>query len=161
MLCGVIAATVISIKFLGLKKMFRQVSETAASVDRICKLYKPEKYAKIAVAGCKTAGLLAIAALKCAGFSDIIAIDEDESRLALAEVMGARHKVLFTCKNGMQGMVEKARTCFGGELADLVLQCVELPGGNSIARRFARNGGYTAGLTKRVRTQLTRRTGRC
>ena len=100
--------------------------------------------------------LIAIAALKCAGFSDIIAIDEDESRLALAEVIGARHKVLFTCKNGMQGMVEKARTCFGGELADLVLQCVELPGGNSIARRFARNGGNTADLTKRVRTQLTR-----
>lgn len=138
------------------RMLYRQVSEMAASVDRICKLYKPEKYAKIAVAGCKTAGLLAIAALKCAGFSDIIAIDEDEGRLALAEMMGARHKVLFTCKNGMQGMVEKARTCFGGELADLVLQCVELPGGNSIARRFARNGGNTADLTKRVRTQLTR-----
>ena len=35
-----------------------------------------------------------------------------KSRLALAEVMGARHKVLFTCKNGVQGMVEKAESMF-------------------------------------------------
>ena len=60
------------------RMLYRQASEAAASVDRICKLYKPETYAKIAVAGCRTAGLLTIAALKCAGFSDIIAIDEDE-----------------------------------------------------------------------------------
>lgn len=138
------------------RMLYRQASEAAASVDRICKLYKPETYAKIAVAGCRTAGLLTIAALKCAGFSDIIAIDEDEECLALAEKMGARHKVLFTCKNGVQGMVEKTKSCFGGELADLALQCVELPGRNSIVRRFVRAGGNTADMTKRVRTQLTR-----
>lgn len=138
------------------RMLYRQASEAAAAVERICKLYKPEKYAKIAVVGGTTAGLLTIAALKCAGFSDIIAIDEDEESLALAEKMGARYKVLFTCKNGLQGMVERTRACLGGELADLALQCVELPGGNSIVRRFVRNGGNTADLTKRVRTQLTR-----
>ena len=47
------------------RMLYRQASESAASVDRICKLYKPETYAKIAVAGCRTAGLLTIAALKC------------------------------------------------------------------------------------------------
>lgn len=138
------------------RMLYRQASEAASSVDRICKLYKPEKYTRIAVAGCRSVGLLTIAALKCAGFSDIIAIDEDEECLAIAEKMGARHKVLFTCKNGLQGMVEKTRSCFGGELADLALQCVELPGGNSIVRRFVRNSGNTADLTRRVRTQLTR-----
>lgn len=138
------------------RMLYRQASKAAASVERICKLYKPEKYARIAVAGCRTAGLFTIVALKCAGFSDIIAIDEDEECLALAEKMGARHKVLFNCRNGLQGMVERTRSCFGGELADLALQCVELPGGNSIVRRFVRTGGNTADLTKHVRTQLTR-----
>ena len=138
------------------RMLYRRACEAYASVERICKLYKPEKYAKIAVAGCQTTGLLTIAALKCAGFSDIIAIDEDEERLALALRLGARHKAVFTCKSGMQGMVEKAKSCFGGELADLALQCVELPGGNSIVRRFVRAGGNIADLTKHVRTHLTK-----
>lgn len=135
--------------------LYRKVSEAAAAVDRICKLYKPEKYEKIAVVGCRTTGLLVIAALKCAGFSDIIAIDEDEERLALAMKLGARHKAVFTCRNGMRGMVEKTKTCFGGELAGIALQCVELPDGNSIVRRFVRDGGNTADLTRHVRTRLT------
>lgn len=138
------------------RMLYRQACDAAASMSRICKLYKPEKYAKIAVAGCQSMGLLVIAALKCAGFSDIIAIDDSEERLALAMKLGARHKAAFSCRNGMQGMVEKTKECFGGSLADLVLQCVELPGGMSIARRFAGNGGNTADLTKRVRTRLTK-----
>lgn len=136
--------------------LFRQASRAAASVERICKLYKPEKYTRIAVVGCGTEGLLVTAALKCAGFSDIIAVDGDEKRLAEAQKLGAKHKVVFSCRNGMQGMVEKTKACFNGNLADLALQCEELPGGTSIARRFVRSGGSTADLTKHVRTSLTK-----
>lgn len=136
--------------------LFRQASRAASSVERICRLYKPEKYSKIAVVGCGAAGLLVTAALKCAGFSDIIAIDQDEDRLAEAQKLGARHKVMFSCRNGMQGMVENTKACFGGNLADLALQCTELPGGISIARRFVRDGGNTADLTRHVRSSLTK-----
>lgn len=136
--------------------LLKQASRAASAVARACKLYKPEKYERIAVVGCGTMGLLVTAALKCAGFSDIIAVDEDERRLADAQKLGAGHKVIFDCRNGMQGMVEKTKQCFGGNLADLAFQCKELPGGVSIARRFVRNGGNIADLTKHVRTSLTK-----
>lgn len=138
------------------RMLYRKVSQAASSVDRILKLYKPEKYSRIAVAGCGETGLLVIAALKCAGFSDIIAIDEDNDRLDLAEIFGAKYKVMFQCRSGMHGLVEKVKECLGGELADLAVQCTELPGGNSIPRRFVKSGGNVADLSKHMKSCLTR-----
>ena len=45
-----------------MSRSLEKASRAAASVERVCKLYKPEKYTRIAVVGCGTEGLLAIAA---------------------------------------------------------------------------------------------------
>lgn len=138
------------------RMLFRQAAQTAAAVDRLCKLYKPGPDAKITVLGCKAAGLLTITALKCRGFSDIIAVDIDEKRLETAKQLGAKHTIVFQSKTGLIGAVEKMRSCCGGKMADLAVMSEEVPGGIPMVRRFVTPNGSAADLTKNSAVHLTK-----
>lgn len=136
--------------------LYRQAAQAASSVERLRKLYKPGSDAGIAVIGCELWGLLEIAALKCCGFSNIIAVDKDEKRLNLAKKMGAKYAIAFDTKTGISGVIEKMKFYLNGKMPDISIQCVELSRGNHVVRRLVKEGGNIYDLTRNSSAYLTK-----
>lgn len=133
-----------------------KAAQAVMSVDRICKLYKLGSDAKIIILGCKEAGLLTTAILKCRGISNIIAVDIDKEKLDVAKQLGAKHTILFHPKTGLIGAADKVRSYFGGEMSDLVIMSEEVTGGIPMVRRFVKQNGYVADLTSNYNFHLTK-----
>ncbi len=90
-----------------------------------------------AVIGCGPIGLMAVAVAKAAGASQVIAIDKNEYRLALAEQMGAIRTVSIEKEDPLK--VVSALT--GGEGADLICEMSGHPAAIAQGLSMAANGG--------------------
>jgi len=89
------------------------------------------------VVGTGMIGLLVVQALRVAGYPQIIAIDLDEGRLALAKKMGARN----TFKSGDPSLLEKIRGLTHGRGVDAAFEVVGLPATVTTAIECVRKGG--------------------
>jgi threonine dehydrogenase-like Zn-dependent dehydrogenase len=120
-----------------------------------------------AVVGCGTVGLLAIDAANRIGATKIIAIDPVESRVNLAEKLGATG---FTSSDEAVRAIAAATA---GRGADAVVELVGLPAAQELAFRLIRPGGtmsvigchcspqFAFSPTNAYDKNLTYRTGRC
>lgn len=72
----------------------------------------------VAVIGCGPIGVMAVAVAKAAGAVAVIALDINQYRLDLAQVMGATHLV----HSGEEDPVERVRSLTGGYGVDVVLE---------------------------------------
>lgn len=93
--------------------------------------------ASAAVVGTGMIGLLVIQTLRVAGCKRIIAVDLDESRLALAAKFGA----IQTFKAGGSDLPEKIRALTDGRGADAAFEVVGLPQTVRMAIECVRKGG--------------------
>jgi len=96
---------------------------------------------RVAVQGCGPIGLLLIAVLRTMGIENIIAVDGEEKRLALAKDMGANTTVNFKNYRNTDVLVEAVRDLTGGTLADFAFQCTGSPQAASTVWKFVRRGG--------------------
>ncbi len=128
----------------------RLLTETAiavnSAVQRAEKLNHLEDTKKVIVLGCGLEGLTVIAALKCMGISQIIAIDGSEARLKLAKELGAPEVIDYRDKKGMPAILEKIKKYTGGTLADTVFQCTTSSLGRSTAKRLIKPSGSVCEL---------------
>ena len=113
--------------------MVEAVSVAVHAVKRTPQL----KGASVVVVGTGMIGLLVVQALRVAGCKSIIAIDLDESRLALAAEFGATQ----TFKAGDSGLPEKIRALTGGRGADAAFEVVGLTQTVKTAIDCVRKGG--------------------
>jgi len=113
--------------------MVEAVSVAAHAVKRA----PPAEDASTVVVGAGMIGLLVVQTLRIAGCKQIIAIDLDESRLALAAKFGATQ----TFKAGNPDLPEKIRALTGGRGADAVFEVVGLPDTVKTAIDCVRKGG--------------------
>ena len=95
------------------------------------------KDASTAVVGTGMIGLLVVQMLRVAGCKRIIAVDLDESRLALAVKFGATH----TLNAGASDLPEKIRALTDGRGADAAFEVVGLPQTVKSAIDCVRKGG--------------------
>jgi L-iditol 2-dehydrogenase len=95
------------------------------------------KDASTVVVGAGMIGLLVVQTLRVAGCHPIIAIDLDDSRLALAAKFGATQ----TFNAGNPGLPEKIRALTGGRGADAAFEVVGLPPTVKTAIDCVRKGG--------------------
>jgi S-(hydroxymethyl)glutathione dehydrogenase/alcohol dehydrogenase len=96
------------------------------------------------VIGCGAVGLSAVQGARFAGAGQIIAVDLDTKKLALAEKVGATFRV--NARNEDVVGVAKAKT--GGRGADVVLEAAGSPAGFRIAVEAVRPGGEVIWLGK-------------
>lgn len=89
------------------------------------------------VVGAGLIGLLVIQALKARGWEDVIAVDLDESRLALAKELGAGH--VFSAR--LEGLASGLRDHCGGDGAAVVFEVVGAAAPVELAIRSTRKGG--------------------
>lgn len=84
---------------------------------------KPGAGTSIAIFGAGSVGLAAVMAAVVVGCTEIIVVDLNEQRLALAKDLGAIHAI----NGGKQDAVEAIRAATGGEGAQFSLECTGLP----------------------------------
>ncbi len=95
---------------------------------------------KVVVQGCGPIGLLMIAVLKTAGIYNIIAIDGNEQRLAMAKRMGALKTINFKEHPNLDERVNMVKE--GNDLgADFAFQCTGVPAAAADLWQFVRRGG--------------------
>lgn len=95
-------------------------------------LARPKLLERVAVIGCGPIGLLIIQVLRAAGAGDIIAIDPQPHRSAMAQQLGATH---------VGDSVAQVRDITGGEGVPLVLEATNASDGLADAVQAARIGG--------------------
>ena len=96
---------------------------------------------RVVVQGCGPIGLLLMAVVRTLGVENIIAVDGDEKRLALAREMGATKTINFKNYKDTDALVEGVKDATDGRFADFGFQCTGSPIGNSNIWKFIRRGG--------------------
>jgi len=96
------------------------------------------------VIGCGAVGLSAVQGARLAGAGEIIAVDLDDAKLALAEELGAT-----SCINaGREDVVAAAKSKTGGRGVDVVLEAAGSPKGFGLSIEAVRPGGEVIWLGK-------------
>lgn len=96
---------------------------------------------RVVVQGCGPIGLICIAVLRTMGVENIVAVDGEEKRLAVAKEMGADQSVNFKEYKGIESLADAVKNAFGGHLADFAFQCTGSPVAHANIYKFIRNGG--------------------
>jgi len=96
---------------------------------------------RVVVQGCGPIGLLLMAVVRTMGVENIIAVDGDEKRLALAREMGATKTINFKNYKDTDALVEGVKDATDGRFADFGFQCTGSPAGNANIWKFIRRGG--------------------
>ena len=96
---------------------------------------------RVVVQGCGPIGLLLMAVVRTMGVENIIAVDGDEKRLALAREMGAGKTINFKNYKDTDALVEGIKDATDGRFADFGFQCTGSPAGNANIWKFIRRGG--------------------
>jgi aryl-alcohol dehydrogenase len=91
----------------------------------VMNVLRPQYGSSLAVTGSGTVGLSAIMAARVVGCSTIVAVDVHESRLRLAEELGATHTILSGDGDGDGDLAGQLRAATGGHGVDF---CVDTTG---------------------------------
>jgi S-(hydroxymethyl)glutathione dehydrogenase/alcohol dehydrogenase len=98
----------------------------------------------VIVIGCGAVGLSAVQGARLAGAGEIIAVDLDDSKLALAEKLGATSRI----NAAREDAVAIARSKTGGRGVDTVLEAAGSPKGFGLSVEAVRPGGEVIWLGK-------------
>ncbi|NMA84225.1 MAG: zinc-binding dehydrogenase [Epulopiscium sp.] len=93
------------------------------------------------VQGCGPIGLLLIAVLRTMGIENIIGVDGDEKRLAMAKRLGATQTINFKNYKDNDKVAARVKELTGGLGADFAFQCTGVPQAASNIWKFVRRGG--------------------
>ena len=96
------------------------------------------------VIGCGAVGLSAVQGARLAGAGEIIAVDLDDAKLALAEELGATSRI----NAGREDVVAAAKSKTGGRGVDVVLEAAGSPRGFGLSVEAVRPGGEVIWLGK-------------
>lgn len=95
---------------------------------------------RVLIQGCGPIGLLVLAVIRTMGVENIIAVDGDAKRLAMAKKFGASHTFNFKDYDGFDAMLTAIKTTTNGG-ADFAFQCTGSPVAASNIYKMIRTGG--------------------
>lgn len=96
---------------------------------------------KVVVQGCGPIGLLLISVVRTLGIENIVAVDGDANRLAMAKDLGATETVNYTQYDGIEALTKAVKDATGGLGADFAFQCTGVPKAASNIWKFVKRGG--------------------
>jgi L-iditol 2-dehydrogenase len=96
---------------------------------------------KVVVQGCGPIGLLLISVVRTLGIENIVAVDGDANRLAMAKDLGATDTVNYREYNGIDALTKAVKEATGGLGADFAFQCTGVPSAAANIWKFVKRGG--------------------
>lgn len=96
---------------------------------------------KVVVQGCGPIGLLLISVVRTLGIENIVAVDGDANRLAMAKDLGATETVNYREYNGIDALTKAVKEATGGLGADFAFQCTGVPSAAANIWKFVKRGG--------------------
>lgn len=96
---------------------------------------------KVLVQGCGPIGLLVMAVLRTMGIENIIAVDGNDNRLAIAKTMGAGNVFNFSHYPTFEAMLAEVKAATDGLGAEFVFQCTGVGAAGGTAWKLIRRGG--------------------
>lgn len=95
----------------------------------------------VVIQGCGPIGLMVMAVIRTLGVENIIAVDGDEKRLAMAKKMGANTCVNFKNYKDVNELTNRIKYVTNGVGADFAFQCTGVPQASSNVWKFVKTGG--------------------
>ena len=95
----------------------------------------------VLIQGCGPIGLLVLAVLRTMGIENLIAVDGNESRLALAQELGANETLNFSNFAGIEEISKQVQEITGSDGAGFVFQCTGVPVAHANAWKLVKRGG--------------------
>lgn len=126
---------------LDLRLLIEPSSVIVHAVEKAKEIFDFRFDSNVLVQGCGPIGLLLLTLLRTMGVRNIIAVDGDKKRLALAKELGAKTTVNFTEYKSTADMAEAIRAITGGYGADCAFQCTGSPAAASNIYQLVRRGG--------------------
>ena len=106
------------------------------AVEQAKQIFNFKQGSYVLVQGCGPIGLLLLTAVRTMGVRNIIAVDGDEQRLAMAKELGAAYTVNFMTENAQAKIME-----ITGTGAEMAFQCTGSPKAASTIWKYVRRGG--------------------
>ncbi|WP_105616133.1 zinc-dependent alcohol dehydrogenase [Vallitalea okinawensis] len=95
----------------------------------------------VLVQGCGPIGLMLLAVVRTMGIENIIAVDGDEQRLAMAKRLGAKYTVNFKNYKDNDEVTRRIKEITSGRGTDFAFQCTGVPAAASNIWKFIKRGG--------------------
>jgi L-iditol 2-dehydrogenase len=126
---------------LDLRMLIEPAAVAAHALERAKKTGLINFRSRVIVQGCGPIGLMMIAIIRTAGVNNIIAIDGNTDRLAIARQMGADYTINFRDYPDRQGLVEAVNAVTKGMGAHFAFQVTGVPAAASTIWKLVRRGG--------------------
>ncbi len=121
---------------LDLRLLIEPCAVTVHAVEQAKKIFNFKQNSYVLIQGCGPIGLLVLTTVRTMGVRNIIAVDSDEKRLAMAKELGAAYTVNF-----MQCNAEEEVKKITGKGAEMAFQCTGSPKAASTVWHYVRRGG--------------------
>lgn len=107
------------------------------AVEKAKEIFNFKHNSHVLVQGCGPIGLLLLTTVRTMGCRNIIAVDGDERRLAMAKKLGARVAINFMKEDAIARVQDET----GGKGAEMAFQCTGSPKAASTIWKYVRRGG--------------------
>lgn len=123
---------------LDLRLLAEPCAVVVHAVEQAKQIFNFKQDSYVLVQGCGPIGLLLLMTVRTMGVHNIIAVDSDEKRLALAKELGAAYTVNFMASEDPVAEVKKISAGRGAEMA---FQCTGSPKAATQVWKYVRRGG--------------------
>ena len=120
-----------------LRTLIEPTAVIVHAVEQAKKIFNFQQGSYVLVQGCGPIGLLLLTMVRTMGVRNIIAVDGDEKRLAMAKKLGAAYTVNFMTEDA----IAKVHEISGGKGAEMAFQCTGSPKAASTIWKYVRRGG--------------------
>lgn len=126
---------------LDLRLLIEPAAVIVHAVEKAKEIYNFKHDSTVLVQGCGPIGLLLLTHIRTMGVRNIIAVDGDKKRLAMAEQLGATSTINFMDYATKEAAVEAVKSVTNGQGADMAFQCTGSPKAASTIWSYVRRGG--------------------
>ena len=119
-----------------LRTLIEPAAVTIHAVEKAKEIFNFKHNSYVLVQGCGPIGLLLLTVVRTMGVRNIIAVDGDEKRIAMAEKLGAAYTVNFMKEDAIAKVKE-----ITGTGAEMAFQCTGSPKAASTIWKYVRRGG--------------------
>lgn len=122
---------------MDLRTLIEPAAVVVHAVEKAKEIYNFKHGSYVLVQGCGPIGLLLLTLVRTMGVRNIIAVDGDEKRLAMAKKLGAAYTVNFLTEDA----IAKVKELTGGKGAEMAFQCTGSPKAAGTIWKYVKRGG--------------------
>lgn len=122
---------------MDLRTLIEPAAVVVHAVEKAKEIFNFKHGSYVLVQGCGPIGLLLLTLVRTMGVRNIVAVDGDEKRLAMAKKLGAAYTVNFLTEDA----IAKVKELTGGKGAEMAFQCTGSPKAAGTIWKYVRRGG--------------------